>query len=68
MVQIYTWRIVDKLGINVIVARLNTDHATYPPADPAAGWSLGGVSAILRNPSTPGTRCSAAAAGATPSQ
>ena len=32
------------------MARLNTDHATYPPADPAAGWSLGGVSAILSNP------------------
>ena len=37
-------------GVNAIVARLNADHATYPPADPAAGWSLGGVSAILGNP------------------
>jgi site-specific DNA recombinase len=48
--QIYTWRIEDKLGVNAIVARLNADHAGYPPADPAAGWSLGGVSAILGNP------------------
>ena len=50
VVQIYTWRTVDKLGVNAIVARLNADPATYPPADPAAGWSLGGVSAILGNP------------------
>jgi len=48
--QIYTWRTEDKLGVNAIVARLNADPGTYPPADPAAGWSLGGVSAILGNP------------------
>ena len=39
-----------KLGVNAIVARLNADDATYPPADLATGWSLGGVSAILGNP------------------
>ena len=48
--QIFAWRTEDQLGVNAIVARLNADPATYPPADPAAGWSLGGVSAILGNP------------------
>ncbi len=50
MAQIYTWRVEEKLGINVITARLNAGPVTCPPADPAAGWSVGGVAAILRNP------------------
>jgi hypothetical protein len=33
-----------------IYARLNADPGRYPPEDPAAGWSAGGVYAILRNP------------------
>jgi len=32
------------------VRRLNADPAGYPPADPATGWSLGGVTPILGNP------------------
>ena len=48
--QIYGWRVDDKLGIKTITAWLNTDPATYPPPGPAAGWSIGGVAAMLRNP------------------
>ena len=48
--QIYAWRVEEKLGVNAIVRRLNADPAAYPPAGPATGWSLGGVTAILGNP------------------
>ena len=48
--QIYTWRTDGKLGIKTITGRLNADPAAYPPPDPKAGWSIGGVAAILRNP------------------
>jgi len=48
--QMYTWRVDSKLAVNSIVAKLNADPAAYPPADPAAGWTLGGVAAMLRNP------------------
>jgi site-specific DNA recombinase len=48
--QIYAWRVDAKLAVSTIVARLNADPATYPPAGPAAGWTLGGVAAMLRNP------------------
>ena len=50
MAQIYAWRTDEKLGIKAITRRLNASPDRYPPADPAAGWSLGGVAAILRNP------------------
>ena len=45
-----------ELGINAITGRLNADPDCYPPADPAAGWTIGGVAATLRNPNTPGIR------------
>jgi site-specific DNA recombinase len=48
--QIYAWRVEEKLGIKTITDRLNADPAAYPPPDPAAGWSIGGVAAMLRNP------------------
>ena len=48
--QIYAWRVDGKLGINAITTRLNADPGSYPPPDPATGWSLGGVAAMLRNP------------------
>ncbi len=48
--QIYTWRTDDKLAIKTITARLNADPAACPPPDPQAGWSIGGVAAMLRNP------------------
>ena len=48
--QMYTWRVDSKLAVNSIVAKLNADPAAYPPADPAAGWTRGGVAAMLRNP------------------
>jgi len=47
---IYAWRVEEKLGIKTITARLNADPAAYPPPDPQAGWSIGGVAALLRNP------------------
>ena len=50
VVQIYTWRIVDKLGVNAIVARLNTDPATYPPGRRGHRVESRRVSAILGNP------------------
>jgi DNA invertase Pin-like site-specific DNA recombinase len=48
--QIYLWRTVDKLAVNTIVKKLNTDRTAYPPADPGGAWTLGGVAAMLRNP------------------
>ena len=48
--QIYTWRTDGKLGIKTITGRLNADPAAYPPPDPATGWTIGGVAAMLRNP------------------
>jgi len=48
--QIYAWRIDEHLGIKTITDRLNAGPAAYPPPDPAAGWSIGGVAALLRNP------------------
>ena len=48
--QIYAWRTDGKLGIKTITGRLNADPAAYPPPDPAAGWSIGGVAAMLPQP------------------
>ena len=47
---IYAMRAEDKLGVPAIHARLSADPATYPPADPATGWTLGGLYSILANP------------------
>ena len=50
MAQIYAWRVEEKLGIKTITDRLNADPAAWPPPDRQAGWSIGGVAALLRNP------------------
>jgi site-specific DNA recombinase len=49
VVQIFTWRLIDKLGAPAIAARLNADPARYPaPGKP--GWTAQAVHVILRNP------------------
>jgi site-specific DNA recombinase len=47
--QIFTWRVVDKLGMPTIAARLNADPARYP-APTGKGWTTQTVYAILSNP------------------
>jgi site-specific DNA recombinase len=48
--QIFTWRVLDKLGMPTIAARLNTDPDRYPPPRPGTGWTTQTVYAILGNP------------------
>ena len=48
--QMYTWRTVDKLGCPAIAARLNADPASYPPPNPATGWTAQNVRVMLANP------------------
>ena len=48
--QIFTWRVVHKLGMPTIAARLNADPARYPAPRPASGWTTQTVYAILGNP------------------
>jgi site-specific DNA recombinase len=45
--DIFTWRTVDKLGVNTIVHRLNADLSAYPKP---GGWTVSTVTAILANP------------------
>jgi site-specific DNA recombinase len=47
--QIFTWRVVHKLGMPTIATRLNADPARYPAPGPR-GWTTGTVYAILGNP------------------
>jgi site-specific DNA recombinase len=47
--QIFTWRVLGKLGMPAIAARLNADPARYP-APGGRGWTTQTVYAILRNP------------------
>jgi hypothetical protein len=47
---LYHWRTEDRLGVSTITDRLNADHASYPPPDPAVGWTASGVASILANP------------------
>jgi hypothetical protein len=47
--QIFTWRVIGKLGMPAIAARLNKDPARYP-APTGKGWTTQTVHAILRNP------------------
>ena len=47
--QIFTWRVVHKLGIPTITARLNADPARYP-SPTGKGWAVPTVWALLRNP------------------
>jgi site-specific DNA recombinase len=48
--QIFTWRVVDKLGMPAIAARLNASPALYPAPGSAAGWTAQAVHGLLRNP------------------
>ena len=48
--QMYTWRTVDKMGCPAIAARLNADPASYPPPNPATGWTAQNVRVMLANP------------------
>jgi hypothetical protein len=47
--QIFTWRVIHKLGMPTIAARLNADPARYP-APSGSGWTAQSVYAVLRNP------------------
>jgi hypothetical protein len=47
--RIFTWRVVDKLGVPTICARLNAEPARYP-APGGNGWIVQTVWAILGNP------------------
>jgi hypothetical protein len=47
--QIFTWRVVDKLGMPAIAARLNADPARYP-SPTGKGWTTPTVWALLANP------------------
>ena len=47
--QIFTWRVVGKLGLPTIANRLNADPARYPVPG-AAGWTPQTVHTILPNP------------------
>ena len=48
--QIYQWRVVRKLSVRAITARLNADPAAYPAPDGKPGWTAPGVAKILANP------------------
>ena len=48
--QIFTWRVVHKLGMPTIAARLNADPDRYPSPTPGKGWTTQTVYAVLRNP------------------
>jgi len=50
IVQIFTWRTVDKLGLPAIAARLNASPARYPAPSPETGWTAGNLAVMLRNP------------------
>jgi len=54
--QVFTWRVVHKLGIPAITARLNADPARYPA--PGGGTGLGGP-ADEGSSGTPGPTCPA---------
>ncbi len=47
--QVFTWRVVHKLGMPTIAAKLNADPARYP-APSGSGWTTQSVYALLRNP------------------
>jgi hypothetical protein len=49
VVQVFTWRTVQKLAVPTISARLNADPAAYPSPD-GTGWTQSTVTGILRNP------------------
>jgi site-specific DNA recombinase len=47
--QIFTWRVVHKLGMPTIAAKLNADPARYP-SPTGKGWTTPAVWALLANP------------------
>jgi site-specific DNA recombinase len=48
--QIFAWRVYDRLGMNTIASRLNTNPAAYPPPGKAGCWQVSVVARILGNP------------------
>jgi site-specific DNA recombinase len=48
--QIFEWRVLDRLGMNTIARRLNTDPAAYPPPGKAGCWQVSVIARILANP------------------
>ena len=65
---IYQMRAEEKLGGPAIHARLTADPGTYPPADPATGWTLGGIYSILANPKYTGYQVFGRTAKTSPSR
>ena len=65
MAQIFTWRIVDKLGMPTIAARLNADPARYPAPGTGRLDHPGRQHRCCATPSTPGTWSTAGSASAT---
>jgi site-specific DNA recombinase len=63
--QIFTWRVVDKLGMPAIAARLNASPVSCPAPGSAAGWTAQPCTGCSATPSTPGTWSSAGSAPAT---
>ena len=63
--QIFTWRIVDKLGMPTIAARLNADPARYPAPGRERLDHPDRVRRCWATPSTPGTWSTAGSASAT---
>lgn len=63
VVQIYAWRVDERLSYRAIAARLNTDLDRYPPPQPvdperAVGrWTGSAVREILFNPKYTGHQC-----------
>jgi site-specific DNA recombinase len=47
--QVFTWRVIGKVGMPTIATRLAADPARYP-APGRAGWTTQNVYALLRNP------------------
>jgi site-specific DNA recombinase len=47
--QIFHWRVITRLSIAALVARLNADPAAYPPPR-TGGWIKPTVTALLANP------------------
>lgn len=60
VVQIFTWRVTDRIGATVIARRLDADPDRYPPPRDTSGarrrWTRGIVRHILANPVYTGRR------------
>lgn len=54
--QIFNWRVLDRVGINTIARRLNTDPDRYPPPNgKAVCWQVSVIARILANPKYTGS-------------